>query len=508
MPIGFNLCRNVAVAIFSTTLAACEPMPDKRAEPASGLPSVSPTGLETADQAANRGGDVAVWPAASARAQEIEFVCARTPYLKGQFKLIIVDDLDEMHKKRECKDVSAQLQYDNDKSVLWLVVPVVAKTRRDIEYVYSSPYNIASIEVRSHPIIRLNVLAFGSSDGLCAVGSFERTLHETRFRLSPDGFVGNDAGAALRHAKEAFPIQLRLSDIHEGAKSTFVAYKKKICSELLRNLDFVQRYWVSTPIAAIESMGRRAHSPIPEMESVVRIRICYDRECNRFRYGSGFYINEPSDGNGHSAKSTLVLTNYHVVKRAKHGVVRVSTLMHESAVRFLEQGGAESLFADFFPGTLIFFDERRDLALIRVSNGGPPLKLYAENGIPPGIHEVVALGHPLNNAFYATRGIISRIVVDCKLERAKNSEILNSTPLKCVEHDAAMNPGNSGGPLLFLRRGGDTRVLGVNVEIDGARFLSLGKKEWTIPYPGLSRSIHYEEVRAFLDEFVRYRSSD
>ena len=239
--------------------------------------------------------------------------------------------------------------------------------------------------------------------------------------------------------RSRLPCQLRLSDIHEDAKLTLVAYKKKRCDVLLEKFDFLRRFWVSTPIAAIESMARRTHSPIPEMKSVVRIRACKDRNCDRLRLGSGFYIEDPSDENRISGESTLVLTNYHVVKPARHGIVAVSTLLHQSAAHYWEQAGLGGWFTGFFPGTVVFFDERRDLALVRVSNDGSPLKLYEEESlIPSGIHEVMALGHPRDNAFYATRGIVSRIVVDCKFKRPKGSEFLNDTPLKCVEHDAAM----------------------------------------------------------------------
>ena len=497
-------------------------MAEERGEPPSDPRTASPVRLMDDDGTSNLSRDRGVWPAAVVQSHEIEFLCAGNPYQKPQFDLMIVDDLDEDSGIRECQLPPRESQ--DVKTVLWIVVPALAKIRRDVDYIYETPTHISGIEVRSRPIIRVKVLAFDPRDGSCADGTFETTVPETRFRIPVDSAVAYDSDHPLRHAKEAYSVQLHLSDIHEGARSTLTPHKKRICDALFQNTNssrwihnFVAllRLWSSTPGIAIESLFRRIHSPIREMESVVRIL--------GSKPGSGFYIEDPRDGSGDSEESSLVLTNYHLVEHASLGAVRVWTLRYESAHHAWNQGddwnkggeerGEEERIQDYFPGTVLFYDEHRDLALVRVLNGGPPLELYKEDPLPPGIHEVLALGHPRRSEFYATKGIVSRIIVDCRdhPEDRDHPDYRAKLPLKCIEHDAATNVGNSGGPLLLLRNGGATHVLGVNVGVRGETFLSVngrGIKETEHPFPGLSLAIHYEEVRAFLDEFMMFRSSD
>ena len=514
---------------------------EERGDPPSDPRTASPVRMMDDDGTPNLSRDRSVWPAAVVQPQDIEFLCSDNRYLRGQFKLRIADDLGDNSGIRECKHLPAELK--GMKSVLWIVVPALAKTRRDVEYIYETPSDVR-IDVRSRPIIRVKVVAFDRRDGSCADGSFETTGPESRFWMPHESDVAKDeSDHALRHAKEASSVQLHLSDIHEGARSALTPHEKHFCHNLFKEFDAwpwsikfnaLLRLWASTPRTAIESLARRIHSPIREMESVVRI--------HGSLAGSGFYIADTNGGHAESAESTLVLTNYHIVKHARHGAVRVWTLNYESMLHALdqllpwmqtsdeaEQGpspdaleqldpwmqraeeGEEGRFPDYFPdfpGTVIFYDEHRDLALVRVSHPGPPLALYQEPPLPPGIHEVMALGHPKEFEFYATKGIVSRIILNCKRLSDQPNKPLSDQPLKCVEHDAATNVGNSGGPLLLLRNGRRTSVLGVNKGGSAAVFPSERGGKIQIPYAGLSTAIHYEEIRGFLDEFMKFRSSD
>jgi len=126
-------------------------------------------------------------------------------------------------------------------------------------------------------------------------------------------------------------------------------------------------------------------------------------------YGSGFVV----DSDGH------ILTNAHVVD------------------------GAARLTAVFDDGTrltarVVGTDPIRDIALIKVEPRQRQLKvLPLVTGIREG-DEVVALGYPLNStSMTVTKGIVSALI-------AHNG-------LTYIQTDAALNPGNSGGPLLNLR---------------------------------------------------------
>jgi serine protease Do len=123
-----------------------------------------------------------------------------------------------------------------------------------------------------------------------------------------------------------------------------------------------------------------------------------------------------------------VLTNAHVVQP---GEVRVRV------------GG------DSARGTVVGRDPRTDLAVVRVEASSlPPLEL-AER--PPRVGElVVAIGNPLGFDRSVSLGVVSAL----DRELPARGSVLEGL----VQTDAAVNPGNSGGPLLDM----DGSVVGVN----------------------------------------------
>ncbi|XVH31537.1 S1C family serine protease [Haloferacaceae archaeon DSL9] len=151
--------------------------------------------------------------------------------------------------------------------------------------------------------------------------------------------------------------------------------------------------------------------------SVVRLRIATDAAAGS---GSGFVVD---DG--------IVATNDHVVAGA------------DPDVQFRD--------GEWRLGEVLGRDPYSDLAVVSVS--GPPA--YAEPlsfvGSPPPIGtEVLAIGSPFDLGGSASRGIISGR--DRTLPSPTGFSIADA-----VQTDAALNPGNSGGPLATL----DGRVAGV-----------------------------------------------
>lgn len=158
------------------------------------------------------------------------------------------------------------------------------------------------------------------------------------------------------------------------------------------------------------------------------------------------------------------------------------------------------------------------MALIRVAdeNESTPLKLFDDTSESVGgIQEVIVLGNPGSKSFYATKGIVSRVVVGCKLFRSPDREDLAynfGTAVKCIEHDAATFGGSSGGPVLSAEGNQKGKVLGVTHGGEGIRVARSGDRSGDVesifvPYTGLSSAIHYQEIRAFLDEYAAYRAS-
>src|SRR3990172_5569624 len=130
-----------------------------------------------------------------------------------------------------------------------------------------------------------------------------------------------------------------------------------------------------------------------------------------------------------------ILTNYHVVEGADSIEVR------------FEDGSTAS--AD-----LIGSDPANDLALIDAAVSGKDLTtsdLGDSDALRVG-DPVLAIGNPFNLEATLTQGIVSAI------DRTYSSGA-NTRPIReMIQTDAAVNPGNSGGPLLNCRG----EVIGIN----------------------------------------------
>jgi serine protease Do len=148
--------------------------------------------------------------------------------------------------------------------------------------------------------------------------------------------------------------------------------------------------------------------------------------------GSGFFIS--SDG--------LALTNNHVVEGAEKIQVRLSADDNT-----------------LLPAKVVGRDPATDLALIKVEGKGPfvPLTLGDSSALRVG-DWVMAVGNPLNMAHTVTVGVVS----------AKGRQLGLSPETQSFENfiqtDAAINLGNSGGPLVNLRG----EVVGINAAINAA----------------------------------------
>ena len=144
--------------------------------------------------------------------------------------------------------------------------------------------------------------------------------------------------------------------------------------------------------------------------------------------GSGFVY----DDLGH------VVTNQHVVEGAQSISVRFSN-------------GSK------YPASLVGTDPSTDIAVVKVDAPASvlqPLQLGDSGELQVG-DAVVAMGSPFGLEGTVTSGIVSALH---RQMTAPNNFTINDT----IQTDAAINHGNSGGPLLDLRG----RVIGVNAQIE------------------------------------------
>jgi serine protease Do len=138
--------------------------------------------------------------------------------------------------------------------------------------------------------------------------------------------------------------------------------------------------------------------------------------------GSGFIIT--TDG--------YVLTNAHVVADSDEVTVRLADSRE-------------------FKGKIIGVDSRTDVALLKVAATGlPTVKLGNSESLKVG-EWVAAIGSPFGFVNTITAGIVS----------AKGRSLPDETFVPFIQTDVAVNPGNSGGPLLNLRG----EVVGINSAI-------------------------------------------
>ncbi|MCR9125084.1 MAG: DegQ family serine endoprotease [Rhodobacteraceae bacterium] len=138
--------------------------------------------------------------------------------------------------------------------------------------------------------------------------------------------------------------------------------------------------------------------------------------------GSGFVISE--DG--------FVVTNNHVIE------------------------GADEILIEFFNGTelraeVVGTDPNTDIALLKVEADAPlPFVSFGDSDKARVGDWVMAMGNPLGQGFSVSAGIVS----------ARN-RALSGTYDDYIQTDAAINRGNSGGPLFNM----DGEVIGVNTAI-------------------------------------------
>ena len=139
-------------------------------------------------------------------------------------------------------------------------------------------------------------------------------------------------------------------------------------------------------------------------------------------FGSGFIISD--DG--------YIVTNAHVVDNADE--VRIEL---PDRTEYLAE--------------IVGSDERSDIAVLKIEAHGLPTVTIGDSDDVNVGQWVLAIGSPFGFEYTATQGIVSAV----------SRSLPNENYVPFIQTDAAVNPGNSGGPLFDT----EGRVVGVNAQI-------------------------------------------
>ena len=210
-----------------------------------------------------------------------------------------------------------------------------------------------------------------------------------------------------------------------GSGVTYLALKDNLTQTKTININPAKFDTESEALSATEAYNKVAPAAVVvSTKSVTQGYFMHTQEVEGI--GSGFIINQEG----------YILTNYHVVKGAQEISVTLSNDVTTTA-------------------QIVNYDENQDVAMIKITDESVKIPATVELGdsdsLQPG-EEVIAIGTPLSTELSSTvtKGIISAT--------SRSVAVQSGVTMNLIQTDAAINAGNSGGPLVNTKG----EVVGIN----------------------------------------------
>lgn len=210
-----------------------------------------------------------------------------------------------------------------------------------------------------------------------------------------------------------------------GSGVTYLALKDNLTQTKTINVNPSKFDTKSEALSATEAYNKVAPAAVVvSTKSVTQGYFMHTQEVEGI--GSGFIINEEG----------YILTNYHVIQGAQEISVTLSNDVTTTA-------------------QVVNYDENQDVAMIKITDESVKIPATVELGdsdsLQPG-EEVIAIGTPLSTELSSTvtKGIISAT--------SRSVAVESGVTMNLIQTDAAINAGNSGGPLVNTKG----EVVGIN----------------------------------------------
>ena len=210
-----------------------------------------------------------------------------------------------------------------------------------------------------------------------------------------------------------------------GSGVTYLALKDNLTQTKTININPAKFDTESEALSATEAYNKVAPAAVVvSTKSVTQGYFMQTQEVEGI--GSGFIINEEG----------YILTNYHVIQGAQEISVTLSNDVTTTA-------------------QVVNYDENQDVAMIKITDESVEIPATVELGdsdaLQPG-EEVIAIGTPLSTELSSTvtKGIISAT--------SRSVAVESGVTMNLIQTDAAINAGNSGGPLVNTKG----EVVGIN----------------------------------------------